>query len=101
MTTPGRAVPMIILILFAARSISIRETPACFNFSRKYLRSLKSSWRFKAYCLPLANQRESHVLMTPTRRPIGLTFCPTLLTSHPIRRLYGSSFYESLSHDLE
>ena len=44
MTIPGRAVWTLILTLFAARSISTREMPACASFSFTNSRSLMSSW---------------------------------------------------------
>ena len=43
MTMPGRAVWTLILTLFAARSISIREMPAWPSFSFTNSRSLMSS----------------------------------------------------------
>src|ERR1039457_1672947 len=78
MTTPGRAVRMVMRQRFAARSIKILGTAAASSFffsslriSRSSLNSLPNSF-FSAYHF----ERQS--LLTPTRRPIGFVFCPIL-----------------------
>src|SRR5580765_5383773 len=59
----------------------IFETAACFKAFIRAWRIAMSSCRSLPYSFLPANQRESQVRLTPSRRPIGLTFCPILLSS--------------------
>src|SRR5690606_6705040 len=81
MITPGRAVRMITVTSppSVLRSMSTRGMPAkpysFFTASRIFW----SSTRRGPKSFFLAYQRERQSSVTPTRKPVGRTFCPTLL----------------------
>ncbi len=64
---------MLTLSLFAARSISIAETPACPSFFLRSFRSSRSSCSNSAYFFS-EYHRDRQVLLTPMRNPYGWTF---------------------------
>ena len=76
MTMPGRAQCRKTVTTSPLRSISILGTPAPYRVFLRYLRIFWSSTIRSPTFSSLAYQRESQSLMTPTRRPWGLTFCP-------------------------
>src|SRR5438128_8878366 len=70
---------MEILSLLAARSTSTRDTPAwAKRFLRSFLSPTSSCNRF-AYSFS-AYQRLRQVLLKPSRKPVGWTFCPITWT---------------------
>src|SRR6185503_20996620 len=78
-TTPGRAVKMVMRQRVAARSIRIFGTEADSSFFFSTSRICRSSLNsFPNSFLP-AYHLERQSLVTPTRRPIGLVFCPITL----------------------
>src|SRR5476651_236281 len=76
MTTPGRAVMMVTRQRLVARSIKTFGTEAPSSFLRRKSRILRSSVRSAPKSFLLAYHFERQSLLTPTRKPIGLTFCP-------------------------
>ena len=74
MTMPGRAEWMVTRHFLCGRSMTIFDTAACLRSSISALRIFMSSWSSRPYSPLLANQRESQVRLTPSLRPIGLTF---------------------------
>ncbi len=56
------------------RSMTMRETPACFSLSFKCARILMSSCSSLPYSFFPAYQRESQVRLMPSRKPVGFTF---------------------------
>ena len=76
MITPGREQWMKMRTWALSRSISMVGTPAAYSLFLRYLRILSSSTIRSPTLSGRAYQRESQSLMTPTRRPCGLTFCP-------------------------
>src|SRR5436190_23103507 len=74
-TMPGRAVKMLIFTLFAARSTSTEETPACPSFClTNFLRCRSSCSHFEKSFSEY--HFELHPRMTPSRNPTGCVFCP-------------------------
>src|SRR5215831_18833311 len=75
MTIPGRAVKMLIFTLFAARSTSTDETPACpsFCFTNFFRRRSSCSHFEKSFS---EYHFELQPRMTPSRKPTGCVFCP-------------------------
>ena len=74
MTTPGRAEWIVTRHFLCGRSMTIFDTAACFSCFISASRTAMSSCISRAYSPLRANQRESHVRLMPSRRPIGLTF---------------------------
>src|SRR6187401_2840628 len=79
MTTPGRAVRMVMRQRLAARSIRIRGTEADSSFFFSSARISRSSVRSLPNSFLPAYHFERQSLLTATRRPIGLVFWPILL----------------------
>src|SRR4030042_2762107 len=77
MMIPGRAVWMMPRIFGPTRSTSIPAMPAWKYFSLMAFFIRRSSWMSRAYSGPLANQRDVHGLLKPSRNPYGCVFCPT------------------------
>ena len=73
-TIPGRAVWIVTRMLFAGRSIVIRDTEAFANSLFKNLRTLKSPSKLSAKSCVFANQVEFQGLTIPRRIPLGCTF---------------------------
>src|SRR6516165_4454457 len=92
MTTPGRAEWIVTRHFLCGRSMMIFDTAACFRFFNSVSRIRMSSCRSLPYSVLLANQRESQVRLIPSRRPIGLTFCPIVISS-------GSNRDRDFAHD--
>src|SRR4051794_20124630 len=61
--------------------MTILETAACLSIFMRTARILMSSCSSWPYSFLPATQRLSHVRLMPRRRPIGLTFCPIVLSS--------------------
>src|SRR5262245_25996394 len=80
MTTPGRAVKMVIRQRVAARSIMILGTEADSSFFLRISRIFRSSVSSLPKSFLSAYHFERQSLLTATRRPIGLVFCPIGLT---------------------
>src|SRR5450631_888619 len=59
----------------------IFEIAACFRVFMRTARISMSSCSSLLYSALSANQRESQVRLMPSRRPIGLTFCPIVFSS--------------------
>src|SRR5690349_1372562 len=88
MMMPGRDVRMVMRSLLPGRSTSMELTPADFRRLRSPSLSSRSSWSSFGYPW-LANQRERHGLLNPSRKPYGCTFCPMLLfLLLPLRHLH-------------
>src|SRR5438045_1536873 len=79
MTTPGRAVRIVMRQRLAARSIKIFGTEAASSFFFRRSRILRSSVRSLPNSFLPAYHFERQSLLTPTRRPIGFTFWPIQL----------------------
>src|SRR5919112_6542873 len=94
-TTPGRPEWMVTRHFRCGRSMTIFETAACFSCFMRAARMATSSCISLAYSPLPANQRESQVLLIPSRKPIGLTFWPIRSSS---RRFGGRDF---ANHDGE
>jgi len=92
MTSPGLAVWILILALLAARSISILATPA-WKASFSEISGSRDLHKQNGHSPFPANHLESQVLLMPSLKPIGLTFCPnshlppSLSGGYPINRL--------------
>src|SRR6202035_3618 len=80
MTTPGRAEWIVTRHFLCGRSITIFEIAACLRLVMSLARIAMSSCKSFPYSVLPANQRESQVRFTPSRRPIGLTFCPIVFS---------------------
>src|SRR5512139_3696193 len=76
MTTPGRALWIVMRAFFAGRSMVMRPTDAWPSFFFRYSRTLMSSLSVGAKCLLLANQRDAQLRVTERRNPVGCIFCP-------------------------
>src|SRR3954468_23803331 len=76
MTTPGRALWMVMRAFFAGRSIVMRPTDACASFFFRYSRTLMSSFRVGAKFLLLAYHFDDQLRLTESRNPVGCIFCP-------------------------
>src|ERR1051325_2724420 len=76
MTTPGRAVKMVMRQRVAARSIWILGTDADSSFFFRMSRILRSSARSLPNSFFSAYHFERQSLLTAIRSPIGLVFCP-------------------------
>src|SRR5215204_3645474 len=76
MTMPGLAVWMVSLTSFRLRSISARLTLALERRRLSRARMSRSSASNWAYALRGAYHLLSQSLMTPSRKPMGWTFCP-------------------------
>src|ERR1700724_415205 len=79
-TTPGRAEWIVTRHFLCGRSMTIFEIAACLRFFMRVARIAMSSCRSFPYSVLPANQRESQVRFMPSRRPIGLTFCPIVFS---------------------
>src|SRR5262245_52771438 len=79
MTTPGRAVRIVMRQRLAARSIKIFGTEAVSSFFLRISRILRSSASSGPNSFLGEYHFERQSLLTATRRPIGLVFCPILL----------------------
>src|ERR1700720_2542859 len=82
-TTPGRAEWIVPRHFLCGLSMTIFEIAACLRFFMSVARIAMSSCRSFPYSVRPANQRESQVRLTPSRRPIGLTFCPIAFSLRP------------------
>src|SRR5580704_18557940 len=60
--------------------MTIFEIAACLRSFMSIARMAMSSCKSLPYSALPANQRESQVRLTPSRRPIGLTFCPIVFS---------------------
>src|SRR5690242_8724253 len=76
MTTPGRAVRIVMRQRVAARSIKIFGTEADSSFFLSTSRILRSSVSSLPNSFFSAYHFERQSRFTATRRPIGLVFCP-------------------------
>ena len=72
-TTPGRAVKIVMSAFFCGRLIRIFDTPAWDSLSLRSARTLRSDTRCSAYWRLPANHLEFQSLEMPRRIPIGLT----------------------------
>ena len=71
MTTPGRALWIVIRAFFAGRSIVILPTEAWPSFFFRYSRTLMSSFSVGAKFLLLANHFDDQLRLTDRRKPVG------------------------------
>src|SRR4029077_21050676 len=76
MTTPGRADCTVTRHFLCGRSMTIFDTAACLRSFISSSRIFMSSWSNWPYSSLPEYQRESQVRLMPSRKPIGLTFCP-------------------------
>ncbi len=82
MTTPGRALWIVMRAFFAGRSMVILPTEACDSFFFRYSRTLTSSLSVGAKCLLFAYHLDDQLRLTERRKPVGLIFWPmTILFS--------------------
>src|SRR5215469_344755 len=72
---------MVTRILFQARSITIFATAAIASFCFTNWRIFRSACRNSGNSFEDAYQRDRHSLLSASRNPIGLTFCPILILS--------------------
>lgn len=79
-TIAGRAVRIIKVISFLVRSISIFDTAASFNKTKRLRRILISWFNHFTYSSFSAYQRFSQSLTIPKRKAFGDTFCPIILS---------------------
>src|SRR5260221_4973445 len=63
-------------MLFQARSIKTFDTAARASFCFTKRRTRKSVWRNSGNSLLEAYQRDRQSLLSASRKPMGLTFCP-------------------------
>src|SRR3990172_7104045 len=88
MTMPGRAVWIVTVTWLDQRSISTRTIPASLETPVTAFRIAISSWSRSAYC---GERRAYHFdcqsFVTPSRKPIGCTFWPTLALPHYDRQV--------------
>src|SRR6266446_512435 len=63
-------------MLFQARSIKTFDTAARASFCFTKRRTRKSVWRNSGNSLLDAYQRDRQSLLSASRKPMGLTFCP-------------------------
>ena len=75
-TMPGRAVWIVMLTFFAARSISMRLTEASASFFFRNSRTRKSVCTSSGNCFFEAYHFDVQSRVMPRRIPIGLTFWP-------------------------
>src|ERR1700730_2559136 len=68
-------------MLFHARSMTIFDTAAIASFPLTKRRIRRSVCRNSGNSLAEAYQRDRHSLLSASRNPIGLTFCPILILS--------------------
>ena len=73
-TTPGRAVWIVMLALRAARSMWMRLTEASFSLARRNSRTRQSDRMYAGKLFVSAYQRDVQSRVMPRRMPIGLTF---------------------------
>ncbi len=73
-TMPGRAVWIVMLTFFAARSIWMRLTEASCSFVVRNFRTRKSVYTWIGNCFLPAYQREVQSRVMPSRMPSGFTF---------------------------
>ena len=71
MTTPGRALWIVMRAFFAGRSIVMRPTDAWPSFFFRYSRTLMSSLSVGAKFLLFANHLDVQFLVTARRKPVG------------------------------
>src|SRR5215470_12203193 len=76
MTTPGRALWIVMRAFFAGRSITTRLTAACESFFLRKSRTLMSSLSMPGKFLVLAYHLELQLRNTERRKPMGLIFWP-------------------------
>src|SRR4029450_11724145 len=95
-TIPGRAVKIVTRMLFHARSITIFETAAYCSFFFTYFRISKSECKNAGSSWGEAYQRERQSRFTPSRKPIGLTFCPISQYNKLLVRFPGRLFRSRL-----
>src|SRR5450432_2604490 len=76
MTTPGRALWIVMRAFLAGRSMVILPTDACASFFFRYSRTLMSSLSVGAKCLLFAYHLDVQLRLTERRNPVGCIFWP-------------------------
>ena len=73
-TMPGRAVWIVMLTRFAARSMRMRLTDASASFVFRNSRTRKSVWTCSGNCFLFAYHLDTQSRVMPRRMATGLTF---------------------------